>query len=490
MGQIAFGVILRPGTVPQIPGGYTRFTTSQSIALGVRGLVGIVARADAGDVNMPKICYSVDDTVRYFGNNNGFAPLIAQALAGGSIAAYCSRAGTGGTAAVLVLNNDTGSPGTPTVTLTAKSAGSRALPVTIRSSVTQPGTFEIVVYEAGVPLETKNVGSVNQASAFIATINAANTGSSYYTAALTGVANDPLSLVTQVAPTTVGTNPTVDATAMANARTALRSFAWFTLIEDSEDPVEHIAGAAFIDQCISDGLRRTAYFGQNIANVTLDTMLTTIATINDPAVGYVTNDFATATGTIAGAQAAARYAGILSTMLTHQTMAGRQIPDATMIPHDLVQSDIIRAQNGGASVFMLDHRRRIVTGKEVNTLVNPALPPVWAEALDAAWQRWGRTVRAFTIVDDVMLSMLDVLFDPDPDARPRQNSIGLNFLLATGQTTLNKYVPDSLTTNTKLLLDPAVAAVAGTYAFKIDPFEDLGGVDTIIVKLNTNQATS
>jgi hypothetical protein len=489
MGQIAFGAILRPGTTPQLPGGYTRITTSQSIALGVRGLLGVVGKANAGDLNSPKICYSVDDTVRYFGQNNGFAPLVAQALGGGAIACWCCRAGTGGTAAILVLNNSVVTP-VPTVTLTAKSPGTRTLPVTIRQSTTQPGTFEFVVYEAGVPLETKNFGSTNQASALIAAINNATSGSSYYTAALTGSAADPIGLVTQIAPTTAGTNPTTDATAYANARTALRGFSWFVLIEDSEDPIEHQAMAAYTDQCIVDGLRRTAFAGQNIANVTLDTMLTTIAAINDPAFGYVTNDFQTDTGIVAGALAAARQGGILSTLRTNQDMSGRQIPDAKLIPHDLLQSDIIRAQNAGASVFMLDHRRRIVTGKGMTTLVNPAVPPIWAEQLDSAWQRWGRTVRVFTIVDDVMLSMLDRLFDPDPDARPRQNTIGLNDLLSTGQSTLNRYMPDALTTNTKLMLDPAVRAVAGEYAFKIDPFEDVGGVDTIIIKLNTQQATS
>jgi hypothetical protein len=386
MGQIAFGNILRPGTTPQLPGGYTRITTSQSVALGVRGLVGIAARANAGDLNSPKICYSVDDTVRYFGQNNGFAPLVAQVLGGGAIGAWCSRAGTGGSAATVILNNQ-GGPGTPSVTLTAKSPGSRSLPVTIRASATQPGTFEIVVYEAGIPLETKNFGAVNQASALIAAINAANTGSSYYSATLTGTANDVMALVTQIAPTTPGANPTVDATAMANARTALRGFAWFVLIEDSEDPIEHAAMAGFIDQCIIDGLRRVGYAGQDIANVTLDAMLTTIAGINDPAFGYVTNDFQTTTGRVAGMQAAARYAGILSTLTTSQTMSARRIPDATSIPHDFVQSDVVRAQNAGASLFMLDHRRRIVTGKGQNTLVNPALPPVWAENLDAAWSR-------------------------------------------------------------------------------------------------------
>lgn len=489
MGQIAFGAILRPGTTPQLSGGYTRFTTSQSIALGVRGLLGVVGKANAGDLNSPKICYSVDDTVRYFGQNNGFAPLVAQALGGGAIGCWCCRAGTGGTAAALILNNQAGTPA-PTITLTAKSPGTRVLPVTIRSSTVLPGTFEFVVYEAGVPLETKNFGSTNQASALIAAINNATSGSSYYTAALTGSAADPVALVTQIAPTTLGTNPTTDATAYANARTALRGYAWFVLVEDSEDPIEHQAMAAFIDQAIIDGLRRVGYAGQDIANVTLDSMLTTIAAINDPAFGYITNDFQTATGRVAGAQAAARQAGILATMTTSQEMSGRQIPDATLIPHLFASSDDIRAQNAGAAVYMLDHRRRIVTGKGMNTLVNPAIPPIWAENLDLAWKRFGRTVRVFTIVDDVMMAMLDRLFDPDPDARPRQNSIGLNDLLSEGQTTLNKYMPNSLTTRTKLMLDPAVTALAGQYAFKIDPFEDVGGVDTIIVKLNTQQATS
>lgn len=485
MGQLAFGTILRPGTVPIIPGAYTRITSSQSIPLGLSGLVGIVARANFGDINSPKLCYSVDDTVRYFGANNGFAPLVAQVLSGGAIGAYCSRAGTGGTAASLVLQTVVPAPA---VTLTAKSPGTRAFSVTLRASTTQPGTFELITYESGVPLEVRNYGSTNQAAALVAAVNNPLTGSSYFNAVLTGTGTDVPVLITQVAPT-VGTNPTVDATATAAARVALRSVPWFVLIQDSEDPVEHLAMAGFLDQCILDGLRRVGFGGQDIASVTLDTMISGIASINDPAFGYVVNDFQTAGGRIAGMQAAARVAGILSTMQVNQTMSARSLPDATLIPHDFVNSDMIKATNGGAMFFMRDHRNRVITSKGATTLVNPALPPAWAENLDTPWNRWGRVVRVFGVVDDLMITLLDRLSAPDVNSRPHQNAIGLLDLTVTGQGVLNKYMPDTLDPSTTFLLDPSVAQVSGQYAFKIDPFRDISGVDTVIVKLNTSQAT-
>jgi hypothetical protein len=95
----------------------------------------------------------------------------------------------------------------------------------------------------------------------------------------------------------------------------------------------------------------------------------------------------------------------------------------------------------------------------------------------------------FTIVDDLMQTLLDRIMDPDPDARPLQNQVGLLDLLATGQRCLAAYMPAALDPSSKLVLDQTVqnAAPAGTYAFKIDPFMDVGGVDTIIIKLNTSQ---
>jgi hypothetical protein len=63
-------------------------------------------------------------------------------------------------------------------------------------------------------------------------------------------------------------------------------------------------------------------------------------------------------------------------------------------------------------------------------------------------------------------------------------------MLSAGQGVLNGYMPETLDSRTKLMLDPAVTAVAGQYAFKIDPFMDVSGVDTVIIKLNTQLATS
>jgi hypothetical protein len=486
---LAFGQIIRPGVFPILPGGYLRLTSSVPTPSTVRGVVALVGRASWGPLNVPQLCYGVDDTTRYFGASSTINSLMAQALAGGAQAAYCVRAGgTGGAAATLILS--TVAPVTPSVQLTAKNPGAMAMQVSLRQSPALPGTYEFVTFYGGLPLETKNIGATHTAGDLMNALNASVGGSVYFSAAYSGsgAAGDNLGLVTQV-PVSGGSDPVVTAAGMDAARQMLLSYPWFALCEDSEDPVEHVALQGFIDQAIMQGLRRMAVAGQNINTVSVQQAAPTVAAINDPAMVYVANDFQTANGAVAGANFAARVAGIISTMRPTHTMTGRAIPDATAIPHDLSRSDSAYAQQAGMIYATHDHRGRVVTSKGVTSVVNVGIPPLWAENIDPAWKMVDRSVRVFTIVDDLMQTLLDRIMDPDPDARPLQNQVGLLDLLATGQRCLAAYMPAALDPSSKLVLDQTVqnAAPAGTYAFKIDPFMDVGGVDTIIIKLNTSQ---
>lgn len=493
MATLAFGQIIRPGVFPLLPGGYLRLTSSQPTPTTVRGVVALVGRGSWGPIATPQLCYGVDDATRIFGASSTINNLLAQALAGGAQAAYCVRAGglPAGTAPSLTLQDTTVAPHN-SVILTGKNVGAIPLTMSYRQSPGIPGTWELVTYSGGLPLEVLNVGSVNTAGAVVAAVNDANKGSAFWTAALgvaPATAADIMATVTQVPPTVPGVDPTVTAAGMDAARQSLSNSAWFAMAEDSEDPVEHAALQGYIDQDILNGLRRMAVAGQDIATVTPQNAQPTVAAMNDPAMVYVTGDFTTKTGTVAGYQLAARVAGILSTMRPTHTLHGRAFPDATGIAHDLSRSDSAYAQQNGMVYPTRDHRGRIVTSRGVTTMTNPATPPLWAENTDEAWKMADRTARVFTVVDAVFQSLLDRIFDPNPDNRPLQNSVGLLDLLGTGQNVLNGYMPQAIDPISKLVQDVTAqaAAPAGTYSFKIDPFKDIGGIDTIILKLNTTQ---
>ena len=408
------GQIVRANEVMVRAGVGLRITTSTPLPSFIRGRFGYVGRANWGPTNEAVEMLSrsqIRDTYGESGEAGNTMDGAEEIFNGGAVTGVIVRVGTGGTQGTDTLQDGAAA----TVgNIKILYPGTRAFGYSVRTSLSDPNVRELVVYEGTVQRELwkfpKKAGTVNEIDSLVSAVN----GNSLYVTITKTAAGD--GTVKDVAQKAIppGTAPTIDSSAYSTALTELGKENFFVACVDAEDEATHTIVRAWVDDQNMHGRRRVAVLGIPITE-TWANRKTRATTANNPAVVIVGNGFerhgADGLSTIVcdGYLAAGRLAGAYTSSKPNQQLTHRVIPDATAIAGALTDDQLTEAKLAGLSTFSLSFRGRVWISEGVNTLTNPATPPIWAESMSQAWGKMRRVMTRFYLIDDITAQWDDMI---------------------------------------------------------------------------------
>lgn len=359
------------------PGVYKRVVNAGSLEVaGARAGIGLaVGQSDWGELNVPTLISAGQDIEAVFGTGN-LAKVISEMIAGGVQEIVAVRAGSGGSAATLVLK-DTASTPVSVITLTAKCPGAVALAATIRDAVDEADTREFILYNG-----TKRIESVRFAAglAEVDGLVAALAGSAYVTAAKDAAGSGTLADISQ-ATFTAGTNPTADTAAYSAALAAAEAEEWDVICVDTVDPAVHAVVSAFCDRVYTAGLYPMAVIAE-AASTALATRISHAIAYNSDKIVFLLNGWKDAAGeTHDGYLAAARIGGMIAAAPANVSMTHRVVSGAVSLSEALTVAQINQALKSGCLVLTMSRSRQIWIEQGINTLVTLTADQ------DAGWKK-------------------------------------------------------------------------------------------------------
>jgi len=433
------GQIVRPNEVMIRAGVGLRITTSTPLPSFIRGRFGYVGKANWGPLNTAVEMLSrsqISDTYGPSGEAGNTMDGAEEVFNGGAVTGVVVRLGTGGTA------------GTDTLTDTASATvgnirvlypGTRAFGYSVRANLSDPNVRELVVYEGTVQRELwsfpKKNGTYNEIDGLIAAVG---NRSQFITVTKTAPGDGTIKDVAQKA-IPAGTPPTVDDASYSAALTELGKENFFVTVVDSEDEDVHDIIQAWVDDQQMHGRRRVAVLGIPITE-TWASRKARASGSNNPAIIIVGNGFERhgpdGLEVIAcdGYLAAARFAGAYTACKPNQQLTHRVIPDATGLVGALTDDQLTEAKLSGLSTFSMSFRGRVWISEGVNTLVDPALPPVWAEGMSSAWSKMRRVMTRFYLIDDITAQWDDMI------GQVNNTETGRGVLKTAAQAIVNSYI--------------------------------------------------
>ena len=316
------------------PGVYFHESSENEVEIpgATSGVVAVAFKANWGPLGEVVTVGSYNEIARLFGDDSGSnsnVNILTRIFQGGASEIKAVRVGSGGTKASITLK-DTASTAVDVVTLTAKYAGTRALSVTIKDSLSIPTMRECIIYSGTTKLTevTFAKGDAGEVDALVAAIN--GNADSVVVATKVTAGNGLLAAVTQTAFTTAGVSPTITSTDYSNAFTLLEASAWNVLCVDSDDTSIHALVAAFIKRATDSGLMGMAVVGEP-TSVTFATRKSHAAAFNDPTMIYVANGFGNDDENSEGWQAAAHAAGYIAYLPSNDSVTHKVISGATVL---------------------------------------------------------------------------------------------------------------------------------------------------------------
>ena len=228
------------------------------------GIVGVAFQANWGPLGKIVTIEDPSDIATIYGDDSGSNSNVAILNAifqGGASQVLAVRVGTGGTKAAITLK-DTDSTPANVVTLTAKYAGTRALSVTIKDSLSITTMRECIIYSGTTELSKVLFakGSAGEVDALVAAVN--DSEDCVVTATKVAAGNGLLAAVAQTTFTTAGVSPTITNTDYSNAFTLLEAAKWNTVCVDSDSTSIHALLSAFINRANDAGLMGIAVLGE------------------------------------------------------------------------------------------------------------------------------------------------------------------------------------------------------------------------------------
>jgi hypothetical protein len=376
------------------PGIYVRVTNigEPPVVTGAQGIGTALIKASWGPVGEVVTLAGLNEVSQRFGEGQG-TEVLRELFRGGARQVKAVRVGSDGSKATLSLADTTATP-VQVVTLETKYPTSRTFNITIRDTLADETQRELLVYEGTKLLETisfaKGTGEPQ------ALTDAVNQISAYLTAQKIADGNGTLATVTNQ-DLTGGTDPTVTGESYTNAETLLEAENWNILVVDSVDPTVHATVQTFVNRMRNEGKRVLAVVGEP-TSVNFDTRKTNSKAFDDPAIVYVGNGFATANGTVEGAEAAARVAGEIlrspyNSSLTHQVISG-----AVDIAGKLTNTQIVEAIQSGMLVFTQNANGLVQIEYGITTFLIPTTE------LDEGWKKIRRVRTRDELINRVVLS--------------------------------------------------------------------------------------
>lgn len=347
-----------------------------------------VVTGNWGELNKAVAITQADDLKKIIGTGKGYE-VVSQLFAGGASSIVVVRVGDGGTAGSLTLKDSTSKDA---VKLTAKYAGTRALAVTVKASLSDDTVTEVTLYDGSTKLESYNLKAGSDEPEQLVEAMAT---SSYVTAVLQAEPGDKLEVVAQ-ATFTGGAEPTVNTEAYSTALLAAETENWNCIVVDTDDTAVHAVLAAFVDRIYADGAYPVAVVAEP-KTVTLENRMAHAKAFDDEKIIYVLNGWEDGDGkAYEGYLASARIAGIYCATSAAESMTHKTIVGASTVVEPMTGAQIIDAIKAGCMVISISKVSKVVRiEKGINTL------NTLGDNQDEGWKKTRRVMTRFELMQRV-----------------------------------------------------------------------------------------
>lgn len=383
---------VRPGVY------YRRERAGYTVAGATNGILACIFQSNWGPLNKE---FDIDQSMLnnledYYGDG---ATILREGLLGGAKLIRAIRVGSDAATCSKIVLKSTGENPTDLIEISAKYPGTRNFTVTVRDSLIDSNTREVIIYDGDtiftkvsfakkkldIPQEVPNLISAFQ-------------NNRHFTAKrLTNVAADalkPLADVTQSA-MTAGTNPTATVEHYTKGTDILERFTWNAIVFDNDNADFKRVLTDYVKQSYETGKLGMAVIAGK-SSEDLETRMDYAATINDEKVVYVLNGWIDNLDvTYEGWRAAARIGGMIAGKESNASVTHDVIRDARELIEPLSSGEVIRAEQKGCLVLTLNADDQVQIDSGINTLVTAGTD------LDDGWKKIRRTKCRFELMDRI-----------------------------------------------------------------------------------------
>ena len=381
------------------PGVYLRYENwGKPPVAGVDdGKCAAVFRSNWGPLGQALVLEQYEDIAKKYGDGgeNGTTAVPLEQFKGGARLVYALRLGTGGTPGSYTIADTAGES---VIQMTLKYPGSRKLAVTIRPTLADPNTSELLIVEGTEQLEKLTFS--NTENSVDALMEAFGTkGSDYFTLTKVKDSEEKLASVDQ-AEITGGTDPTVNNGAYSKAYETLEAYRWNVLSIDTEDTAVQALMQLFLNRIYQGGKFTMGVIGEP-TTVDFETRLQHASAYNDYQIVYVGNGFTDISGNVyEGWRAAARIAGLIAGTPSNESITRAAITGAVECTELLTNNQHERANT-------------VWVEQGINTLVLPTAKE------DEGWKKIKRVKVRFELfqrLNDTVEPLIGRI-NNDPDGR-------------------------------------------------------------------------
>lgn len=405
------------------PGVYYRYENGGGLDLSgaLNGVAAVAFRANWGPLGKVVSISDPSEIGILYGDDTGSnsnVGILRKIFQGGASEIKAVRVGSGGTNAAITLKDTTSGTAVDVVTLTAKYAGTRALSVTIKDSLTVNTQRECIIYAGTTELCAVSFakGSAGEVDAIVEAIN--GDSDCIVTATKLAAGNGVLAAVTQADFTTAGVSPTVTNTDYDSAVSLLEAYEWNTICVDSDDTAVHMLLKTFIDRANNNGLLGIAVVGEP-ASVAYETRRTRAASYNSPNFVYCLNGFVIGEESYEGFSAAAVLAGMIASIPSNRSLTHVVITGATEIVDPLTNSKIVECLKSGCLVFTQAKSGAVQIEQGITTLVT------LNGNQDAGWKKIRRSKTRFELITRINQNTEPLIGQIDNDSNGRATIIAI-----------------------------------------------------------------
>ena len=423
------------GTVPVRPGpAFAFMNIGEPPKLpDSQGTGAAIIRGTRGPLNSIVEIESMDQLTAYFGTA-GTTDLVREMFRGGINLVKVVRVGDTSTAASLILNDDSATPGVPVGTLFMAQPGTdgNSVTVTVRDNLSNTMLRELVIYYQNqlvqtIPFNkyqtTTDDESQNLANAI------AQVGSAWVTYNYTAKGSGKLATITNTT-MTGGTDPaSITALMYTTALGVLElDHEWEVIGVDVEDSIMQGTVQSWIDRINNEGSWVIGIFGQP-TSIPIATRLQNAKAMNDIAVALVINGFVGSDGAIReGYKAAARLCGMMASQNLEEALTYSVIQNAVGIYGTMANADIINALNAGAIPLTKNFLGQMVVEQGLTTFNAPTMQ------LDAGWKKLHRTRIRFAMIRQIQSLWLQLV------GKVLNDIAGQGMVLGTAQGVVNDFI--------------------------------------------------
>ncbi len=394
------------------PGVYLRYENwGKPPVAGVDdGKCAAVFRSNWGPLGQALVLEQYEDIAKKYGDGgeNGTTAVPLEQFKGGARLVYALRLGTGGTHGSYTISDVAGED---VIRMTLKYPGSRKLAVTIRPTLADPNTSELLIVEGTEQLEKLTFSNMeNSVDALMKVFG--TKGSDYFMLTKVKDSEEKLTSVDQ-AEITGGTDPTVNNGAYSKAYEVLEAYRWNVLAIDTEDMAVQALMQLFLNRIYQNGKFTMGVIGEP-TTVDFETRLQHASAYNDYQIVYVGNGFTDTSGNVyEGWRAAARIAGLIAGTPSNESITRAAITGAVECTELLTNNQHERAIRAGALMFSVSAANTVWVEQGINTLVLPTAKE------DEGWKKIKRVKVRFELfqrLNDTVEPLIGRI-NNDPDGR-------------------------------------------------------------------------